>query len=42
MFTNKCLVQYFVHTGMRVGSDEKNGNWCEAKKTELNHHYIGN
>ena len=25
---------------MRVGSDQKKGNWCEAKKTELNFHYI--
>ena len=29
-------------TGMKVASDEKNGNWCAAKKTELNLHYIGN
>ena len=29
-------------TGMRVGSDEKNRNWCEAKKTELNLYYIRN
>ena len=31
-----------INTGMRVGSDEKNGNFCDAKKTELNLHYIGN
>ena len=28
--------------GMRVGSDEKNENFCDAKKTELNLYYIGN
>ena len=33
---------FSLSTGMRVGSDEKNGNWCAAKKKELNLHYIGN